>query len=216
MQPVIDNIDLYWSGFLRNLAIAAWGAVGSLVWGTVLAVFRVSPVPVLRGFGTFYVTWLRNTPLAFVLFTMAFGIPTVGINASYYVFGVIGLVLYTSAFVCEAVRSGIATVPSGQAEAARAIGLTFRQTLGLIILPQALRAVVPPVGNVLIAMIKNSAVVGALGVGGDLFSTYLRLTSAQGYAQLPILTGVAIGFLVMTLSAAALLALAERRLAVAR
>ncbi|WP_432484736.1 amino acid ABC transporter permease [Kineococcus esterisolvens] len=216
MQPVIDNIDLFWSGFLRSLGIAAWGAVGSLAWGTVLAVFRVSPVPVLRGFGTFYVTWLRNTPLAFVLFTMAFGIPTVGVNASYYVFGVIGLVLYTSAFVCEAVRSGIATVPGGQAEAARAIGLTFRQTLGLIILPQALRAVVPPVGNVLIAMIKNSAVVGALGVGGELFSVYARLTSAQGYPQLPILTGVAIGFLVMTLSAAALLALAERRLAVAR
>ncbi|WP_432507637.1 amino acid ABC transporter permease [Kineococcus arenarius] len=216
MQPVIDNIDLFWSGFLRSLGIAAWGAVGSLLWGTVLAVFRVSPVPVLRGFGTFYVTWLRNTPLAFVLFTMAFGIPTVGINVSYYVFGVIGLVLYTSAFVCEAVRSGIATVPGGQAEAARAIGLTFRQTLGLIILPQALRAVVPPVGNVLIAMIKNSAVVGALGVGGELFSVYARLTSAQGYPQLPILTGVAIGFLVMTLSAAALLALAERRLAVAR
>ncbi|WP_432546859.1 amino acid ABC transporter permease [Kineococcus sp. SYSU DK004] len=216
MQPVIDNIDLFWSGFLRSLGIAALGAVGSLLWGTVLAVFRISPIPVLRAFGAFYVTWLRNTPLAIVLFTMAFGIPTVGINASYYVFGVTALVLYTSAFVCEAVRSGIATVPAGQAEAARAIGLTFRQIVGLVILPQALRAVVPPVGNVLIAMTKNSAVVGAFGVGGELFSVYARLTSAQGYPQLPVLTGVAIGFLIMTLSTAALLALAERRLEVAR
>ncbi|MCI2240319.1 amino acid ABC transporter permease [Paenibacillus sp. TRM 82003] len=216
MDPVLENLGLFASGFLRSLGIAAWGLLGSLVWGTVLAVFRISPVPVLRAFGTFYVTWLRNTPLAIVLFTMAFGIPAVGINASYYVFGVVGLVLYTSAFVCEAVRSGVATVPTGQAEAARSIGLTFSQTLGLIVLPQALRAVVPPVGNVLIAMIKNSAVVGALGVGGDLFSVYNRLTSAQGYAALPVLTGVAIGFLVMTLTASALLALFERRAAVAR
>lgn len=216
MSVVTDNLDLWWGGFLRSLGIALWGAVGSLVWGTVLAVFRISPVPVLRGFGAFYVTWLRNTPLAIVLFTMAFGIPTLGINFSFYAFGVTGLVLYTSAFVCEAVRSGISTVPTGQAEAARSIGLTFAQTLGLVVMPQALRAVVPPVGNVIIAMIKNSAVVGAIGVGGDLFSVYNRLTSAQGYAALPTITGMAVGFLVLTLSAAGLLALFERRTVIAR
>ncbi|GAB3220943.1 amino acid ABC transporter permease [Kineococcus gypseus] len=216
MDPVLENLDLFASGFLRSLGIAAWGLLGSLVWGTVLAVFRISPVPVLRAFGAFYVTWLRNTPLAIVLFTMAFGIPAAGVNLSFYAFGVVGLVLYTSAFVCEAVRSGVATVPAGQAEAARSIGLTFAQTLRLVVLPQALRAVVPPVGNVVIAMIKNSAVVGALGVGGDLFSVYNRLTSAFGYPALPVITGMAIGFLVMTLSASALLALFERRTAVAR
>ncbi|MEZ0493543.1 amino acid ABC transporter permease [Kineococcus sp. TBRC 1896] len=216
MSVVTDNLDLWWGGFLRSLGIALWGAVGSLAWGTVLAVFRISPVPVLRGFGAFYVTWLRNTPLAIVLFTMAFGIPSLGINVSFYAFGVTGLVLYTSAFVCEAVRSGISTVPTGQAEAARSIGLTFSQTLGLVVVPQALRAVVPPVGNVIIAMIKNSAVVGAIGVGGDLFSVYNRLTSAQGYAALPTITGMAVGFLVLTLSAAGLLALFERRTVIAR
>ena len=216
MSPVLDNIDLYWGGFLRSLGIALWGLVGSLVWGTVLAIFRVSPVPVLRGFGAFYVTWLRNTPLAIVLFTMAFGIPTLGINFSFYWFGIAGLILYTSAFVCEAVRSGISTVPTGQAEAARSIGLTFSQSLGLVILPQAMRAVVPPVGNVLIAMIKNSAVVGAMGVGQDLFSVYNRMTSALGYANLPSITGMAIGFLIMTLTAAGLLALFERRTVIAR
>jgi len=216
VSPVLDNIDLYWGGFLRSLGIALWGLVGSLVWGTVLAIFRVSPVPVLRGFGAFYVTWLRNTPLAIVLFTMAFGIPTLGINFSFYWFGIAGLILYTSAFVCEAVRSGISTVPTGQAEAARSIGLTFSQSLGLVILPQAMRAVVPPVGNVLIAMIKNSAVVGAMGVGQDLFSVYNRMTSALGYANLPSITGMAIGFLIMTLTAAGLLALFERRTVIAR
>ncbi len=105
-----------------------------------------------------------------VLFFCAFGLPEIGINRSFWFFGVTGLVLYTSAFVCEAVRSGINSVSPGQAEAARAIGLTFTQSLGQVVLPQALRTVVPPLGSVIIAMFKNSAVVGAFGVGGDLFS----------------------------------------------
>jgi len=151
-----------------------------------------------------------------VLSFFAFGIPTLGVNASYYVFGVAGLVVYTAAFVCEAERAGINAVAPGQAEAARAIGLGFTQTLTLVVLPQAVRSVVPPLGNVQIAMIKNSAVVGGFGVGGDLFAVTKRLTSAQGYPLLPVLTGMAIGYLVITLTAAAGLALAERRLAVAR
>jgi glutamate transport system permease protein len=216
VEPVIENLDLFWGGFLRSLGIAALGAVGSLVLGTLIAVFRISPVPVLRLIGTAYVTVVRNTPLAVVLFFFAFGIPTLGVNVSFYVLGVTGLVLYTAAFVCEAERSGVNSVAAGQAEAARSIGMGFTQTLSLVVLPQALRAVVPPLGNVQIAMIKNSAVVGAFGVGNDLFSVYNRLTSALGYPRLPVLTGVAIGYLVMTLSAGAALAVAERRLAVAR
>ncbi|SDQ33851.1 amino acid ABC transporter permease [Quadrisphaera sp. DSM 44207] len=216
MDPVLDNLPLFWSGFLRSLGIALWGAAGSLVLGTLVAVCRISPVPVLRAFGAAYVTLLRNTPLAVLLFFFAFGIPALGVRAGFYTLGVTALVLYTAAFVCEAERSGINAVPAGQAEAARAIGLRFSQTLGLVVLPQALRAVVQPLGNVQIAMIKNSAVVGAFGVGGELFSVYNRLTSAQGYPRLPVLTGVAIGFLVMTLTASALLAVTERRQAVPR
>ncbi len=216
MEPVLDNLDLFWSGFLRSLQIAVVAALGSVVLGTAVAVCRVSPIPVLRGLGGAYVTVLRNTPLAVVLFFFAFGIPTLGLNQSFYVLGVAALVLYTAAFVCEAERSGINAVAPGQAEAARAIGLGFTATLTLVVLPQALRAVVPPLGNVLIAMAKNSAVLGAFGVGGDLYSVYARLTSAQGYPPLPVLTGVAIGYLCITLPAGAALAAAERRLAVAR
>jgi len=216
MDPVLDNLDLFWSGFLRSLGIAAWAFAGSMVLGAVLAVFRVSPVPVLRAVGTAYVAVVRNTPLTALLFLFAFGIPTLQINASFYVFGVCGLVVYTAAFVCEAIRSGINAVAPGQAEAARAVGLTFTQTLGQVVLPQALRSVVPPLGNVQIAMIKNSAVVGAIGVGGELFSVYARLSSAQGYERLPVLLGVAAFFLLMTLPAGALLAATEKRLAVAR
>ncbi len=216
MEPVFDNLDLYWSGFLRSLGLCLWGLVGSLALGTLIAAFRVSPTPALRAFGTAWVNILRNCPLTIVLFFMAFGLPEIGINADYYVFGVTGLILYTSAFVCEAVRSGINSVSAGQAEAARAIGLTFRQSLGSVILPQALRSSVPPVGSVIIAMFKNSAVLGAFGVGRDLYSVGKDLTSAQGYSYIPVLTGVAIGYLIITLSAGFLLGLIERKVAIAR
>ena len=216
MEGVSENLDLFWTGYLRSLTICLWGMAGSLVLGTVLAAFRVSPLPALRGFGGAYVTLVRNCPLTVVLFMMAFGLPEIGVNASYYIFGVTGLVLYTSAFVCEALRSGINSVSAGQAEASRAIGLTFTQSLGQVILPQAFRSSVPPLGSVIIAMFKNSAVVGAFGVGRDLFSVGKNLSSAQGYDALPILTGVAIGYLCITIPAGIILAGIERKVAIAR
>ena len=216
MQAVTENFDLFASGYLGSLSVILAATVASLVLGTLIAAFRVSPVPPLRAFGTFWVTTLRNTPLSVVLFFCAFGLPEIGINRSFWFFGVTGLVLYTSAFVCEAVRSGINSVSPGQAEAARAIGLTFTQSLGQVVLPQALRTVVPPLGSVIIAMFKNSAVVGAFGVGGDLFSAGTRTNSALGYETLPTFLGVLIGYLCITLPAAGVLALIEKRVAIKR
>jgi glutamate transport system permease protein len=216
VSVLVENFDLYLSGFWRSLTICLYAMVGSLIVGTVIAGFRVSPVPPLRWAGTAWVTVLRNCPLTIVLFFIAFGLPELGINASYFWFGITALVLYTSAFVCEAIRSGINSVSAGQAEAARSLGLTFSQGLKLVVLPQALRTVVPPLGSVIIAMFKNSAILGAFGVGGDLFSVGARLTSAQGYAVLPVLLGVLIGYLAITLPAGALLGLLERRVAIAR
>ncbi len=216
MEAVTQNLDLYWAGFRTSLGICLVAMVGSLLLGTVIAACRVSPVPPLRGLGTFWVTTFRNTPLSVVLFFSAFGLPEIGINRSFYFFGVLGLVLYTSAFVCEAIRSGINSVSAGQAEAARSVGLTFTQSLRFVVLPQALRTVVPPLGSVIIAMFKNSAVVGAFGVGGDLFSIGNTLTSARGFETLPVFTGVAIGYLAITLPAGALLQVIERKVAIAR
>ena len=216
MEAVTDNLDLFWSGFLRSLGICLWGMVGSLLLGTVIAGCRVSPVPALRAFGTAWVNFIRNCPLTVVLFFMAFGLPEIGINSSYYAFGVTALIIYTSAFVCEAVRAGINSVSTGQAEAARAIGLTFTQSLGQVVLPQALRSSIPPVGSVIIAMFKNSAVVGAFGVGRDLWAVGRSLSSAQGYDALPVFTGVAIGYLCITIPAGIILAVTERKVAIAR
>jgi glutamate transport system permease protein len=216
VDAVTDNLGLFLDGYLTSLRIILIALVGSLVLGLVVAMCRVSPVPPLQAFGTAWVTTFRNTPLSVVLFACAFGLPELGLNRTFFFFGVLGLVLYTSAFVCEAIRAGINSVPAGQAEAARSIGLNFTQGLRDVVLPQALRTVVPPLGSVVIAMMKNSAVVGAFGVGGDLWSTGQTLTSARGYETLPVFVGVAIGYLCITLPAGALLQVIERRVAIVR
>ncbi|MDP9797019.1 glutamate transport system permease protein [Catenuloplanes nepalensis] len=166
-----ENLDLYLTGFSWILRLTGAGAVGALVLGVILAGFRVSPIPVLRGFGAAWVTIFRNTPLTLIIFFCYFGLfSTLGlslaeeIDVNNFWLGVIGLSVYTAAFVCEAIRSGINTVPAGQAEAARAIGLSFFQVLRMIVLPQAARAVIAPLGSVFIALAKNSTIVGTIGL----------------------------------------------------
>lgn len=216
MDAITDNWSLFLSGYRTSLVIALLGLIGAIALGTAVAALRVSPLAPLRAFGALWVNTLRNCPLTVVLFFIAFGLPEIGVNGSYYLFGLSALILYTSAFVSEALRSGINAVPRGQAEAARAIGLSFPQTLGTVILPQAFRTSIPPLGSVLIAMFKNSAIIGAFGVGGDLYDVGNSLTGAQGYAALPVLTGVAVGYLCITLPAAAVMAALERKVAIAR
>jgi glutamate transport system permease protein len=165
------NLDLFLNGFLWILKLTGASTVIALVLGILLAAMRVSPIPVLRGFGTAWVNIFRNTPLTLIIFFCYFGLyTTLGLSLSddidrnNYWLGVIGLSVYTAAFVCEAFRSGINTVPAGQAEAARAIGLTFAQTLRIVILPQAGRSVIGPLGSVFIALAKNSTIVGTIGI----------------------------------------------------
>ncbi|MFC5379823.1 ABC transporter permease subunit [Aquipuribacter nitratireducens] len=216
MSVLVDNIDLFWEGFLRSLEIIVFALVGSLVLGTVLAMMRVSPAPPLQRFGSLYVALVRNSPLTVMLFFTAFVLPALGFNAEFFWLGVLGLSLYTAGFVCEAIRSGINAVPAGQAEAARSIGLTFGQSLGQVIMPQAFRSVVPPLGSVIIAMQKNSAILGVFGVGGDLLSVGNRLISAQGFAVSVVFLGVWVGYLAITLPTGALLGLLERKVAIVR
>jgi glutamate transport system permease protein len=166
-----ENQEIYLTGFLWILRLTGASAVIALVLGVLLAGMRVSPIPVLRGFGTAWVNIFRNTPLTLVIVFCYFGLfSTLGLslsddlNLNNFWLGVVGLSVYTAAFVCEAIRSGINTVPAGQAEAARAIGLTFAQNLRLIILPQAARAVIAPLGSILIALTKNATIVGTIGV----------------------------------------------------
>jgi glutamate transport system permease protein len=187
----------------------------ALVLGTLLAAMRVSPVPTLRGAGTAYVETVRNTPLTVVFFFVVFVLPQLDIGLSFFVFAVIAVTVYHAAFFCEAVRSGINAVAVGQAEAARSIGLTFVQSLRLVILPQAFRTVVPPLINVFIALTKNTSIAAGFGTV-DLTATGIRLANANGDAVIPLLTGVAVCYLAITLPSGWLAGRLERRVAVAR
>lgn len=165
MSVLTDNLDLYLSGFGNTIMLFAYSALGALILGTVLATLRVSPIPVFRVAGTAYVTLLRNTPLTLVFLFFVFAFPLLKIvQLDYFFYAVVALTLYTSAFICEVVRSGINTVPVGQAEASRALGLTFTQMLGNIVLPQALRSVVPPMMSTLIALLKNTTIAAGFAV----------------------------------------------------
>jgi len=187
-----SNLDVYLTGFLWILKLTAAGTVGALVLGVLLAAMRVSPVPVLRGFGTLWVNTFRNTPLTLIVFFCYFGLfSTLGLSLSddidlnNYWLGVIGLSVYTAAFVCEAIRSGINTVPAGQAEAARAIGMSFFQTLTVVVLPQAGRAVIAPLGSIFIALAKNATIIGTIGLA-EASNAMKELINANGDAVIAI------------------------------
>ncbi|MEO5710125.1 MAG: amino acid ABC transporter permease [Nocardioidaceae bacterium] len=164
MDDVFSNFDLVLKAFGLTLELLVISGVLSLILGTLLAAFRVGPVTVLARFGTAYVTLVRNTPLLVVFIFVFFALPKLDVQLPFLLKGTLALTVYTSAFVCEAMRSGINAVSVGQAEAARAIGLTFGQTMSLVVLPQALRAVVPPLASVLIALTKNTSVAAGFGL----------------------------------------------------
>ena len=215
MDAILDNLDAYREGFVTTLEVSALSSVLALLLGTLLAAMRVSPVPTLRAAGATYVELVRNTPLTVVFFFVVFVLPQLDILLPYFTFAVIALTVYHAAFFCEAVRSGINAVGVGQAEAARSIGLTFGQSLRLVVLPQAFRTVIPPLINVVIALIKNSSIAAAFGVI-ELTATGTRLANANGDAVIAVLAGVAVCYLILTLPSGWLAGRVERRLAVAR
>ena len=189
--------------------------ISALVLGTVIAAMRISPVSSLRAFATVYTELVRNTPLTLVLFFCAIVLPYLGSKLEYEVAAIIGLSVYTSPFIAEALRSGINGVPVGQAEAARSVGLGFGQTVGVIVLPQAFRMTVPPLINVFIALTKNTSVAGAFFVF-ELFAAGRELANANGDAVIAILLGVATLYLMITIPLGVIAARLERKWVVQR
>ncbi|GGP98500.1 amino acid ABC transporter permease [Streptomyces roseolilacinus] len=215
MNVLLDHFSDFRAGFLGTLSITVVSSVIALLLGILIAGFRVSPVPPLRFFGTAWVTLLRNTPLTLLFLVSFFVVPEILFpGMSTFVLGAIALGLYTSAFVAEAVRSGVSTVPLGQAEAARSLGMSFSQTLRLVVLPQATRTVLPPLSSIFIALTKNSAIAGAFSVT-ELFG-WQKLLSDQGYDIVSLFFWVALGYLVITFTLSGVFRLLERRLEVAR
>jgi glutamate transport system permease protein len=213
-DTLTGNWDIFSRGFLATIELFLIAAVGCLILGTVLAMMRVSPVPVLRGFGATYVNIVRNTPLTLVFAFMVFAVPKLDVNIDYFPSACIALIVYTSAFVCEVLRSGINTVGAGQAEAARALGLTFGQVLGNIVLPQAVRATVPPLMSVMIALLKNTTIAAGFSVlEAGAIPAYM---AERGENQFAVLLWITIGFLVLIAPLAGAQRAIERKWAIAR
>ncbi len=218
-----DVLGAFW----MTIRLTFWGALGSLVIGTIVAVCRVSPVGVLRTCGSWFVTRLRNTPLTLLVALCSLGLSNTlkihlapGNSSTFIVdngfrWAVVALSFYHATFVAEAIRSGINTVPKGQAEAARAIGLSFGPTLRHIVLPQAFRGAVAPLGNTLIALTKNTTVCATVGVAE---AAYMMKGMIEEYANLIyiIFAVMAFGFIVLTLPLGLFFTWWSKKLAVAR
>ena len=227
MNAVFDNVDAYLKAFGYVVALFLLTSVGSLALGTLLAAMRVGPISVMRAAAAVYVTVVRNTPLVMIFFFFHFAAPKIGLNfrwvqvhvgefdfTSAFATAVVALTLYTSTFICEALRSGINSIPVGQAEAARAIGLPFGGVMTHVILPQALRAAVPPITSALIAMLKNTSIAGVFFVG-EALATMKSLSNDFSSDRIGIFVAFAIGYIILVEVVSVISSTFERRWRVA-
>jgi His/Glu/Gln/Arg/opine family amino acid ABC transporter permease subunit len=165
VDALLGNLDLWGQATLNTVVLFLGGGALALVLGTIVGAMRVSPVPIARAVGTVYVNLVRNTPLTLVFFFFVFGYPKLDLpEIPFMPLGIIALGIYTATYVAEVLRAGINTVPVGQAEAARAIGLSFGQVMTLVVVPQAFRSVVPPMMSVFIALLKNTTVAAGFSI----------------------------------------------------
>jgi glutamate transport system permease protein len=221
MSELLSQYNVF-AAFGMTLLLTFFSAIGSLVIGTVMAVLRVSPVPLLQRVGALYVNIVRNTPLTLIIIACNIVmIVNLGLSLSddlvrnNIIWAIIGLSIYHAAFVCEALRSGVNTVPPGQAEAARSVGLTFGQSVREVMLPQAFRGAITPLGNTLIALTKNTTVATAIGVA-EIAGLQREMTEFRSDLALPIVLVVAIGFVLITLPMGLVTSYLSSRLAVRR
>ncbi len=218
--------DQIFAAFWTTIQLTVFAGVGALILGTLLAAMRLSPVPMMNWLGTTYVNIVRNTPLTLIIIFCSLGLSqTLGITLasrqsptfiedSNFRLATLGLTVYTAAFVCETVRSGVNTVPLGQAEAARSLGLTFGQNLRIVLLPQAFRAVIIPLGSVLIALTKNTTIASAIGVAE---AALLMKEMIEDTAAVMVVGGIfALGFVILTLPTGLLFGWLGKRFKVVR
>lgn len=208
MDPVVANFSLLLDGLWTTIRLALIGAAIALVLGLVVALLRVSPLAPLRWVGTAYVEFVRNVPLLAHLFFWVYGLPFVGILLPEFIAAFCGLGVYTAAYVAEAVRAGIQSVGKPQVEAARALGLGYAATMRFVVLPQAVATVIPPLGNIAIALTKNTAVAAGVTVPELLFQT--QVINARTFATYPVFFTSAALYLLLTLPLGAAISRLER------
>ncbi|MEK5297905.1 amino acid ABC transporter permease [Bacillus sp. FSL R5-0659] len=208
---LIENFHLYLEGFKYTIGASVIALIGSFLIGTLIAIMRIAPFRPLNWFGTAYVEFIRNIPLLLITFVFFFGLPVLGIVADGFTAGTIALAIYTSAFIAEAIRAGIQAVPLGQMEAARASGLSYGGTMRYIILPQAIKIVIPPLGNQFINLVKNSSILGVIA-GFDLMYQG-DLIASRTFVTFDVYIFVAMFYLLLTIPLSLGVGYLERRLA---
>ncbi|GAB3079693.1 MULTISPECIES: amino acid ABC transporter permease [unclassified Phycicoccus] len=221
MGDILSKYDVL-GAFGMTVYLAFFSAIGSLLLGTVVGIMRLSPVRVLRLLGTGYVNIFRNTPLTLLVVLSVLGLTYIlglnldpsSITGNASRWAIVMLSIYHASFVCEALRSGVNTIPAGQAEAARAIGLTFGQSMREVLLPQAFRGAIAPLGSTLIALIKNTTVAAVVGVAEAANLMAVIIENETG--GLVVFLVFAIGFVILTLPLGLAFTSLSRRLAVKR
>lgn len=199
-----EHLDRYLIGLGGTLAASLISLVTSFILGAIIAVFRITPVKPLQWLGTIYVEFIRNIPLMLIAFFTLVGLPLViGTVLIPFVAGLTALTVYTSAFIAEVIRAGIQAIPKGQMEAARSSGLTYTQAMWHIILPQAVKLVIPPLGNQFLNLVKNSSIFTVLSATDimyqadlinsdtfDTFSTYIFAAMFYLVLTIPLSFGI--------------------------
>jgi His/Glu/Gln/Arg/opine family amino acid ABC transporter permease subunit len=213
---LVQHFPEFAAGFLVTCQIVAISFCIAMVVGVVVAALRVQPVRWLRRIGTVYVEFFRNIPLLVLLFMAFAGLRRAGVEIGPLVAGTASLGLYTGAYIAEAIRSGVFAVGRGQIEAGLALGYTYPRVLREVVLPQAVRTVIPPIGSLIIAMIKNSAIIGAaLALADDLLKE-ARIVQNRTAQTTEVFVWAAVGYLLLTVTATVVIRYLERRLAVKR
>jgi aspartate/glutamate/glutamine transport system permease protein len=203
-----EHFPEFASGFWVTVRLVAISFVIAMVVGTLVAALRVAPLKPLNWIGGVFVETFRNTPLLVLLFISFAGLRRAGVPIDAWTAGTASLGLYTAAYVAEALRSGVFAVGKGQIEASLSLGLDYPRTLRYVVLPQAFRTVIPHLGSLIIAMIKNSAIIGvSLLALGDLLHQ-ARLVNSRTFATDEVFFWAAVGYLILT----GLTTLAVRRL----
>jgi glutamate transport system permease protein len=192
-----DNLDAWSSGMWVTVRIVVVSFAIAMVVGTLVAALRVYPSTAAQRIGGIYVETFRNIPLLVLLIILYYGIRESGVDIDNWTAGVLGLGLYTAAYIAEALRSGVFSVSKGQIEASLSLGFTYPETMRRIILPQAFRTVISPIGSLIIAMVKNSAVVGVALFHEDILKV-ARVIQSNTFQTLETFVWAGVGYLMIT------------------
>lgn len=217
---IIERYHSFFSqGVVNTLIIAAFSVLLGTVLGTLMATMRMSKILPLRWLAVAYIEFVRGTPLMVQLMFIFYGLPMIGIqipdiswipNFSRFAAGIVAMSMNSCAYVAEIIRSGIQAVDYGQTEAARSVGFSSGEAMCLVVLPQAIKNILPALGNEFVTVIKESSIVSVIGIADLMFRTQDAI--ALSYKSLECLAVAAVIYFILTFISGRLVSLAERKL----